>query len=167
MSELSNSAAGRKQLETELLFGLRNLTCESDWLARSFARNNCLSANDFRALIFVIIADKAGDHLTAGELRRRMGLSGAAITYQIDRMTESGHLRKRSHPTDRRKVVLTHTDRGMAVARTFLTKISNHSHDAFGDLTDNDLEAAHRSFSACIEAMRAFRALDKQTGLDR
>ena len=35
-----------------------------------------------------------GTPLTAGDLRRQMGVSGAAITYLVERMVETGHLRR-------------------------------------------------------------------------
>jgi DNA-binding MarR family transcriptional regulator len=58
-----------------------------------------LSPNEFRALQFVMIAEAQGIPLTAGELRRQMGLSGAAITYLVERMTETGHLRRETDPS--------------------------------------------------------------------
>ena len=51
--------------------------------------------------------------LTAGELRTRMGMSGAAITYLVERMIASGHFRRESDPSDRRKVILRVADDGI------------------------------------------------------
>ena len=48
-----------------------------------------LSANDFRALLHVMVAEHAGAPLNAGELRELMGMSGAGITYLVERMIES------------------------------------------------------------------------------
>ena len=62
-----------------------------------------VAANDFRALLHIMVAETAGSPLTAGELRRRMGMSGAAITYLVERMIDSGHIRRDSDPADRRK----------------------------------------------------------------
>ncbi len=81
---------------------LRELTSESDWLVRLFANQYELSANEFRALLFVMLAERSATHLTAGELRRQMGLSGAAITYLVERMVDTGHLRRDTDPSDRR-----------------------------------------------------------------
>ena len=41
-----------------------------------------------------------------------MGLSGAAITYLVDRMMASGHITRESDPGDRRKVILRYSDSG-------------------------------------------------------
>ena len=94
-------------------------------------------------------------------LRKRMGLSGGAITYLVERMIASGHLRRESDPDDRRKVILRYDEHGMAVARDFFTPLAEHTRAALVDLPDEDLAAAHRVITALIAAMRAF-----QTGLE-
>jgi DNA-binding MarR family transcriptional regulator len=148
----------RLQLERLISADLRALTSESDWVARTFADQNALSANEFRALLFVMIAETNGVRMTAGDLRKQMGLSGAAITYLVERMSEGGHLRREADPTDRRKVILRYGDRGKDIARTFLMQLAQHNHRALAELADSDLEAAHRAFGAMVDAMRNFRA---------
>src|SRR5438067_1644247 len=105
MSDGGDPAEYRNRLERLMGADLRELTSESDWIARLFAEENGFSANEFRALLFVMMADSTGHHLTAGELRRQMGLSGAAITYLVERMVAAGNLRRETDPRDRRKVI--------------------------------------------------------------
>lgn len=137
---------------------VRALTAESDQIGHSFAGLHALTASDFRALLHVIVAENDGMPLTAGELRKRMGTSGAAITYLVERMIASGHLLRDSDPQDRRKVMLRVADHGMDVARGFFAPLAEHTHDALADLPDGDLAAAHRVLVALIEAMSAFRS---------
>jgi DNA-binding MarR family transcriptional regulator len=137
---------------------MRELTSQSDWIARTFADQNNVSANEFRALLFVMIAETNGVRLTAGELRKQMGLSGAAITYLVERMAEVGHLRRETDPADRRKVILRYGERGMEIARAFFMQLGQHNHAAMAGLPDEDLEAAHRTFTAMVGAMKDFRA---------
>lgn len=158
MPEWTGAADHRTRLERRMAVDLRKLTSESDWIARAFAGQNNVSANEFRALLFVMIAETQGVHLTAGDLRRQMGLSGAAITYLVERMTATGHLRRETDPTDRRKVILRYADHGMAVAKRFFSRLGEHHHDAMAHLPDEDLEAADRVFTAMISAMQDFRA---------
>ena len=158
MSDGAGAAEYRVRLERRMAADLRSLTSESDWIARLFADQNDLSANEFRALLFVMMADGAGVQLTAGDLRRQMGLSGAAITYLVERMVETGHLRRGVDPSDRRKVILRDADHGMGVAQQFFGRLAAHQQRALAELPDEDLEAAHRAFGAMVEAMRAFRA---------
>jgi DNA-binding MarR family transcriptional regulator len=104
------------------------------------------------------VAEADGTPLTAGELRKRMDMSGAAITYLVERMIASGHLRREAHPSDRRKVILRYADHGMAVARAFFTPLAEHTASATADLSDDDLAAAHRTLLALTAAMQHFRA---------
>jgi DNA-binding MarR family transcriptional regulator len=103
------------------------------------------------------VAETAGRPMTSGDLSQRMGLSGAAITYLVDRLIESGHIRRDSHPADRRKVILRYSEPGLDTARSFFTPLGMHNHTAMKDLSDADLAAAHRVFTALIAAMRRFQ----------
>ncbi|HET7742247.1 MAG TPA: MarR family winged helix-turn-helix transcriptional regulator [Mycobacterium sp.] len=145
-------------MERVISADLRELTSESDWISRAFAVRNNVSANEFRALLFVMIAEHSGVRMTAGDLRKNMGLSGAAITYLVERMAENGHLRREMDPTDRRKVILRYGDHGWDVAREFFARLGEHTHAALADLPDEDLRAAHRTFGALVAGMRAYRA---------
>jgi DNA-binding MarR family transcriptional regulator len=147
----------RVALEMEIAADVRALTAESDQIGRYFAGRHDVTANDFRALLHVMVAETAGSPLTAGELRTRMGMSGAAITYLVERMIASGHFLRESDPADRRKVILRVADDGRTVARNFFTPLAEHNQRAMAGLPDQDLAAAHRTFSAVIDAMRAFR----------
>lgn len=150
--------SSRAELEDRIYADLREMTAESDWVARAFADQHDVSANEFRALLFVMVAETSGHRLTAGDLRRQMGLSGAAITYLVERMTETGHLRREVDPRDRRRVILRYADHGLEVARGFFSTLAAHSHDALTELPDEDLAAADRVFGALVGAMRHFRS---------
>ncbi len=146
----------RLELEALIASDVRALAAESDQIGRSFAAQHSLGANDFRALVHIMVADDAGTPLTAGELRERLALSGAAVTYLVERMIASGHLRRESDPSDRRKVILRYAEHGLAVARGFFTPLAAHNHRALAALPDTDLEAARRVFAAVVDAMRSF-----------
>ncbi|MEN4449388.1 MarR family winged helix-turn-helix transcriptional regulator [Mycobacterium sp. SM3041] len=148
----------RAELEAQIAADVRALTAESDQIGRVFATENDLGANDFRALLHVMVAESAGTPLTAGELRKLMGTSGAAITYLVERMINSGHLRRDADPADRRKVILRNDAKGLDVGREFFSPLAQLNTRALADLPDADLEAAHRVFVALTGAMRAFRA---------
>ncbi|MDT5016827.1 MAG: hypothetical protein QOD39_2987 [Mycobacterium sp.] len=144
---------------------LRAMNAESDEIGRHFAGRHDVAANDFRALLYVMVAQTAGNPLTAGDLSKRMGMSGAAITYLVERMIASGHFLRESDPADRRKVILRVADHGMNVARAFFTPLGEQTRIALAGLPDADLAAAHRAFTALIDAMRAFRTeLDASSG---
>lgn len=148
----------RKDLEALIAADVRALTLASDQIAHDFAALHSLTANDFRAMLHVLVAEAAGEPLTAGELSRRMGVSGAAITYFVERMIASGHIVRGSDPADRRKVLLRVAGHGAAVAREFFTPLAEHTSVTLGEISDHDLQAAHRVFGALIDAMQRFRA---------
>src|ERR1700728_596963 len=152
------TAGGRAALEQQISAYLRVMTAESEQIARSFAVVHDVRPTDFRALLHVMVAETAGAPITSGELRQRMGLSGAAITYLVDRLMASGHITRESDPDDRRKGILRYSDSGLATARAFFAPLGTHTHDAMADLPDADLSAASRVFNALIEAMRRYQA---------
>ncbi|OSC39225.1 MarR family transcriptional regulator [Mycobacterium decipiens] len=147
----------RLALESLISADLRELTAESDQIGRLFAALHDVRPTDFRALLHIMVAETAGQPMTSGDLSHRMGLSGAAITYLVDRLIESGHLRRDSHPADRRKVVLRYSEPGLDTARAFFNPLGVHTHTALSDLPAADLAAAHRVFTALIVAMRRFQ----------
>ena len=146
----------RVALEALIAADVRALTAQSDQIGHAFAARHGLSDNDFRALLHVMVAEAGGDPLAAGGLRERMGMSGAAITYLVERMIASGHVLREPDPADRRKVKLRVADHGLEVGREFFTPLAGHLSSALADVTDTDLQAAHRVFGAIVESMRAF-----------
>jgi len=147
----------RKAARDEVVGDVQALSAESDQLGRTFSAHHDLSPNDFHALLHVMVAEAAGTPVTQRELSERIDVSGAAITYLVDRMVKSGHLRREPHATDRRKVVLRYAEHGHAVARAFFTPLAGHTEAALSDFTVAELETAHRVMTAVIEAMREFR----------
>ncbi len=147
----------RSELESAISADLRVLSAESDQIGRLFAATHDVRSTDFRALLHIMVAETSGVPISSGELRHRMGLSGAAITYLVDRMIDSGHLRRESDPTDRRKVILRYAEAGRDIARAFFTPLGLHTQDALADLPDDDLMAAHRVFTALTAALRRFQ----------
>lgn len=155
----------RGELESAVFNDVRALSAASDRIGRVFAAAHDLSANDFRALLHVMVAEYAGAPLNAGELRELMGMSGAGITYLVERMIESGHLRRESDPADRRKVILKYAEHGVAVGRQFFTPLEDESNRALADLPDDDLRAAHRVLDRVLSAMRVFEdGVESQRG---
>lgn len=137
---------------------MRAITAQSDRIGRHFARQNDISSTDFHALLHIMVAETAGEPLTAAQLRRCMDVSPAAITYLVDRMIDAGHVRREPDPEDRRKTLLRYEKPGMALARSFFTPLGAELHTALADLPDRDLAAAHRVFTSMIEAMASFES---------
>jgi DNA-binding MarR family transcriptional regulator len=145
-------------LEQLMSADMRAVTAQSDRIGRHFARQNDVSGSDFHALLHVMVAETAGTPLTMAQLRQRMDVSPAAITYLVDRMIDAGHVRRESDPSDRRKARLRYEDSGMELADGYFKPLGAHLRAALAGLPDQDLLAAHRVFSATIAAMSTFEA---------
>jgi MarR family transcriptional regulator, organic hydroperoxide resistance regulator len=146
----------RVGLEALIAADAQALAAESDQMGRLFAVVNRLRPNDFRALLHISAAETAKVPLTSGALRHKMGLSPAAITYLVERMIKSGHIRRDSDPHDRRKVVLRYGERGREIATAFFAPLTAHAHAAMTGLGDSELTAAHRVMGALIDGMHRF-----------
>jgi DNA-binding MarR family transcriptional regulator len=154
----TKSSPNRADLEKLMSADMRAVTAQSDRMGRYFARQNNVSSNDFHALLHVMVAETAGTPLTMAQLRQRMDVSPAAITYLVDRMIDAGHVRREADPADRRKALLRYENSGMELAETFFTPLSVHLRRALAELADTDLMAAHRVFTAMIAAMSTFES---------
>ncbi|ORB73390.1 MarR family winged helix-turn-helix transcriptional regulator [Mycobacterium scrofulaceum] len=146
----------RAELEKLMSADMRALTAQSDRIGRHFARQNEVGGTDLHALLHIMVAETAGTPLTPAQLRQRLDVSPAAITYLVDRMIDSGHLRREPDPDDRRKTLLRYEESGMALARSFFTPLGSELHTALAGVPDRDLVAAHRVFLAMMEAMSTF-----------
>lgn len=135
---------------------MRALTAQSDRIGRHFARRNEVGGTDLHALLHIMVAETAGTPLTPAQLRQRLDVSPAAITYLVDRMIDAGHLRREPDPADRRKTLLRYEEPGKALARSFFSPLGSELHKALADVPDRDLIAAHRVFEAMMAAMAAF-----------
>ncbi|BBX48867.1 MarR family winged helix-turn-helix transcriptional regulator [Mycobacterium cookii] len=153
-----SSPPSRPELEKLMSADMRAVTAQSDRIGRHFARQNDVSGNDFHALLHVMVAETAGKPLTMAQLRQRMDVSPAAITYLVDRMIEAGHVRREADPGDRRKALLRYEASGMELAHGFFSPLAVHLRGALADLPDPDLVAAHRVFTAMIAAMSTFES---------
>lgn len=146
----------RAELEKQLSADIRAITARSDRVGRHFARVNDVSSSDFHALLHIMVSETAGAPLTLAQLRQRMDMSPAAITYLVDRMIDAGHIRREPDPEDRRKWLLRYEESGMTMAHDFFRPLGAHLSGAVADLSDKDLDAAHRVFTAMITAMGTF-----------
>jgi DNA-binding MarR family transcriptional regulator len=147
---------GREELERQLSADMRAITAQSDRIGRHFARINDVSSGDFHALLHIMVAETSGAPLTLAQLRQRMDVSPAAITYLVDRMIEAGHIRREADPDDRRKWLLRYERQGMTLAHAFFRPLGVQLSAALADLSDRELIAAHKVFTAMIAAMSTF-----------
>lgn len=61
-----------------------------------------LSAQDMRALHYLIVAKNRGETATPGMLAAHLGISSASTTKLLNRLEKGGHIARHVHPVDRR-----------------------------------------------------------------
>lgn len=154
--EAQNVPPIRAELERLMAADLRAMTAGSDRVGRHFARQHHLHSSDLRALLHIMVAETAGEPLNSSQLRERMDISNAAITYLVDRVMSAGHIRRETDPSDRRKSLLRMEDGAVVLGREFFGPLGAHLHSAVADLSDDDLLAAHRVLMAMNAAMSTF-----------
>ena len=135
---------------------MRAMTAQSDRIGRYFARQHDLISTDLRALLHIMVAETAGEPLTSSQLRQRIDVSPAAVTYLVDRMIDAGHLRREADPRDRRKSLLRHESHAMELGREFFGPLGAHIRAALAEMPDSDLISAHQVMTAMIGAMSTF-----------
>src|SRR5262252_4299348 len=93
---------GRRRIEGEFLLAVRRAGSVMQLLGAASAERIGINVTDLNCLNILAL----GGHLTAGELARRTGLTTASITGVLDRLEESGFVRRERDPHDRRRVIV-------------------------------------------------------------
>ncbi|MFE3194100.1 MarR family winged helix-turn-helix transcriptional regulator [Nocardia sp. NPDC059240] len=145
---------GRAALENDITLEIRALSVVSEQLGHVFARDSSLRPNDFRALLHIAAAESAGRPLTPGQLGKLTGMTSPAVTYLVDRLIESGHLRRVLDPDDRRRVILYRDALGSQAAQDFFTPVGESARAAMAEFPVEDLAATHRVLAAVTMALR-------------
>ncbi len=94
----------------KLLAALRRCLRADEAMRRRISAGMDMNARDLRALQYVVACERTGPGASPRGVADHLAITTAATTKLIDRLTASGHLERRPHPTDRRSVVLVATE---------------------------------------------------------
>src|SRR5262245_46937876 len=137
---MSSENLSREQLVTEFIAAFRRLREQAVLLNEAVADQLGMAASDVDTL--AILA--ASGPVTAGRLAELIGLTTGAVTRMIDRLEQSGYVRRTSDPSDRRRVVVEAvTERAAGVSKLFAsvgeaiaTEMEHYSDDELRFLVD-------------------------------
>lgn len=118
----------------------------------STARVMRLAPNDVWALEHLL----ADGPLGPAELAARLGMTTAAVTTLLDRLEDAGHVERRPHPADRRRLVVVPTAKANRDAYGAIAAFLGDLEAADADLTSAEREAVARYLRRVIAALRAF-----------
>ncbi|MGO4957652.1 MarR family winged helix-turn-helix transcriptional regulator [Luteococcus sp. Sow4_B9] len=120
---------------------LRMLCRANEHLGHACAENQDLYLTDFRALLLIRSAQEEGRSITAGELASNLSLSSGAVTYLVERLSQSGHVQREVDPQDRRKVLLVPTELGIQSVNNFQDPLNETLRQVLQDVAPEKLAA--------------------------
>src|SRR6478609_3385665 len=103
-----------------------------------------MNATDLAALRMLIMREHRGKPVSPHDVARHLRISTASTTKLLDRLSESGHVERRPHPSDKRARVIVLTDESR---RTFYRHFGGRMQDmrAVADrYTDEELSLLTR-----------------------
>lgn len=112
-----------------------------------------MNPSDLTALTLVVKGAHTGEAMTASDLAAELHLSPSAVTSLIDRLERVGHVNRRPHAHDGRKVVLDMTDQASDLSRRILTPINREVLDALARHDVDDLRVVASVLSDVIAAV--------------
>ena len=107
----------------------------------------------------MLFRSEQGESTTAGWLGEALGLTSGAVTAVVDRLEQSGHLRRVRDSHDRRRVILENSATGKRLADQYFAPIERQSDEVMDQFTSAELEVISRYLDATATAMAAQREL--------
>jgi DNA-binding MarR family transcriptional regulator len=102
MSDDAPVQAGRRQLTEDFVLAMRRTGSVMQLLTQAAAERIGINSTDMNCLNILALTGA----MTAGELARAAGLTTASITGVLDRLEESGFVRRERDSADRRRVII-------------------------------------------------------------
>ncbi|MFF0990429.1 MarR family winged helix-turn-helix transcriptional regulator [Kocuria nitroreducens] len=150
----------------DVLFLLQQFSTEAERYADQVRRRFGLAHKDVHALNEVMQANRAGRPIRAGDIARRLVLSGSATTTVIKRLVAAGHLVRAVDPRDRREVSLQATEHAYRSGRQMFSAMGEEVLAVLDDCTDEEVDVLRRRLPQLTEAVRraGHRAGEGATG---
>lgn len=90
------------------------------------------------------------------ELGHRLGMTSASATTLVDRMEAAGHVERRPHPSDRRRLVVAPTERAIAAVEESIAPLIPELVAAAADLTPSERATVAGYLDRVIAALQAY-----------
>lgn len=139
----------------DVLFLLQLFSTEAERYTDQVRRRFGLAHKDVHALNEVMQANREGRPVRAGDVSRRLVLSGSATTTVIKRLVSAGHLERTVDPHDRRELSLRATPQAYRSGRQMFSALTEEVMAVLDDCTDEEVEVLRRRLPQLTEAVRA------------
>jgi DNA-binding MarR family transcriptional regulator len=103
------------------------------------------------------LTSPSGGPLGPVELGARLGLRSASATALVDRLEAMGHVERRPHPSDRRRLVVVPTEHARREAAGALQPLIDGLDEVAAGMTEAEQEVVRRYLERAAAAMRDYR----------
>lgn len=145
--------SGHDELVAVIAQHVRSLALVSERIGQVYASEQGLHPTDFRSLALIYEAELTGSPLTPVALAQALNLSPGAVTYSVDRLMASGHVRRERDERDGRRVVLRIAPHGHDVAVSFFGPLGRAHVDALASYTDEELRLCARFLGDLVSTL--------------
>jgi DNA-binding MarR family transcriptional regulator len=132
----------------EITWASRRLDIAMSRLMVAFSRAVGISVPEMLALEHL---SSAPSGLGPSELAQRLQMTTGAITVLVDRLEASGHVQRAPHPSDRRRVVVTQTQKAFDDVAREIAPMAQKILELAESLGDEERQAVGRFLDGFIE----------------
>ena len=137
----------------ELLERLRRLSWSHVGLFVALGRAMGMGSNDVWALERLNMEGPLGP----AELGRRLGgMRGASATALVDRLESAGHVERRRHPSDRRRLVVVTTERAYNAGGEAIGPLAAGLEEVANEFTEDERAVVARYLDRVVEVTDSF-----------
>ncbi|MFI7601274.1 MarR family winged helix-turn-helix transcriptional regulator [Actinoplanes sp. NPDC049681] len=137
----------------QLGLAVRHLLQAGRHMQAAMAARLGLRTTDLQAIDHVV---SAGEPIGPVELGQRLGIRSASATVLVNRLVRAGHLERRPHPGDRRRITLAATEHAHRSIRDALNPLLVNLATVTDNLDEQDLNRVLTVLSEVIGLMRAY-----------
>lgn len=135
-----------------VLMGIREWR-ESEQRVSIRSRNEMkLNETDMKALRYLVAAKNQGTTITPGMLAEHLRISTASTTKLLDRLEVAGHIERAPHPTDRRALTISITDRTHEQVRDGVGRMHAHRFEVAAALSPAERETVIRFLDQLVDS---------------
>lgn len=145
--------AARSAGEADLLRAVRDLVVADRAMRHAMAGRMRLGETDMRAVRFLMAQVRAGVPATPRDVAHHLGITTAATTALLDRLSAAGHVERRAHPTDRRSKVVVPTTHAWDEAQHVLAPAHDRMRAVAAAVPEADRPAVLAFLAGLTEAM--------------
>lgn len=148
---MSSKEATRTELLSAVLLKTRKMTGQGILFSQAVADRLGLAVTDAEALEQLAAMGRA----TAGQIAELTGLTTGAATRMIDRLEQSGFVRRGADPADRRRVIVEPILERVRDVETQYTALRTATHDAIERYSADELRLIGDYLDRALEAGRS------------